>query len=212
MVEWLKKHWEILAAIAVGIPVLYWLYTTYQSDAVTASTDTTLQDAENAAQTSYAQEIALGNVDSGYGGGSSGGGSTQGNTISTSTTPVAPLPLPVNSGGSIAGFVPNPPSDQNPDYSFSQDPSVANNPNPIYASGSTQAIALGYSPISSAVTTLLGSGGGGNDSAPVGVQGTTGLTQINDNIYNGTIPEHGTAIPKTPTPVELASLGGRGTR
>ena len=36
--EWLKKHREIIAAIAVGIPVLYWLYQNYQANQAASGT------------------------------------------------------------------------------------------------------------------------------------------------------------------------------
>src|SRR5580658_5961643 len=110
--EWLKKHWEILAAIAVGIPVLYWLYQTYQSDSAAnaqAAQSTALQNQEQTDEAAYAQQVALANLGSG-----SSGGSSQGNIITTpstvdsitstpdtnTTTPVSQNLTP-NSGGSL---------------------------------------------------------------------------------------------------------------
>jgi hypothetical protein len=220
--EWLKKHWEILAAIAVGIPVLYWLYqksATGQISSAQAAQDASLQNAEQQATADYAQQVGLSNLMGGYGGG--GGGGTGGGPIQSTQSGVASsqpqivdaqptLSTPPTSQPSIpADFAI--PANQNPDYSYSQNPSVANNPNPIYAPGSPQAIALGYSsgPIMSALNTVFGSGGSTNDTAPVATQG---VAPDLSHISNGMIPTHGTALPKSPTPTELASIGGRGTR
>jgi hypothetical protein len=220
--EWLKKHWEIIAASVAGIFLLYWLYKTYQAKAANsaqAAQDASLQNAEQQATANYAQQVALSNLTGGYGGG--GGSGTGGGPIQ-STQSVAGQNQPVTnspatsdigqiSGGgylSVADAIAALPADhQNGDYSFSQNPSVVNNPNTIYAPGSPQAIALGYSssPVSSAVSTLLGFGGS-NDTAPVAV-----VANVPDltHVSSGAIPEHGTAIAKTPTNLELASLGGR---
>ena len=110
------------------------------------------------------------------------------------------------------------------DYSYSQNSSVANNPNPIYAPGSPQAIALGYSPapapaihtqstVSGAISTMLGSGGSSNDTAPVPVQATVPDQSILTSMFpTGSIPEHGTAIAKSPTNIEMSSLGWKTLR
>jgi len=226
--EWLKKHWEILAAIAVGIPIVYWLYQTYQTNqaqAAQAASDATA----NADALASAQQLADATAYGGYYSGGGGGGysgSTIAPPVSTVVTPTSTNTAPVSSPASGGGFLSAadaiaalPVSQQNGDYSFSQNSSVANNPNPIYAPGSPQAIALGYSPdpnaapapstASSAISTMLGSGGGNNDTAPVAVkvdQNST-LQVLNDNISNGTMPQHTNPF-ASPTTVELSSLGG----
>jgi hypothetical protein len=220
--EWLKKHWEILAAIAVGIPVFYWLYQTYQSNSAAnaqAAQSTALQNEEQADEAAYAQQVALAQLGSDSSGGSTGSSvSTQGNvttstpvTSSASTSVASPVDVssdPVASSG-VDPTLLAPPPNQNPDYSYSQNSSVTNNPNPIYPAGSPQAIALGYSPSGvadqsqpSTISVLLGSGGGNNDTAPVAVQAVT------PDLSDGSIPVHGTALPASPTPVEQATVRG----
>jgi hypothetical protein len=208
--EWLKKHWDILAAGAAGILLLYWLYVEYQNQQASsaqAAQSTELQNQEQADEAAYAQQVALSQLGSDSSGGATGDSSvsTQGN-VTTSTNPTtSTATTPIVTGDPVAssGVDPTllaPPPNQTPDYSFSQNSSVANNPNPIYPAGSPQSIALGYS---GAINTLLGSGA---QPTPV-----TQPIAITPDVTDGTIPEHGTAIPKTPTPVELASLGARGS-
>lgn len=212
--EWLKKHWEILVASAAGILVLYWLYKTYQANQA-ASAQATQDATANADALASAQQLANADYGGYYSG--SGGGSYSGSTIAPpqTTQPVVSQPVaqvqPVNSAPVYGQDFMTPPANQNPDYSYSQNPSVANNPNPIYAPGSPQAIALGYStapitsPFTAAISAILGSGGGSNDTAPVAVQAT--VPDLS-HISNGTIPSHTTLV-KSPTNTELASLGGR---
>lgn len=212
--EWLKKHWEIIAAIAIGIPLLYWLYQTYQANqeqAAQAATDATAN--ADAAASADQLQVAYGGYYSGSGGGSGSVNEIQNQPTtspSITTQPVAQVQPSINYGTDLVA----PPANQNPDYSYSQNPSVPNNPNPIYAPGSPQAIALGYSPApattpSSVMGTFFGTGGGNNDTAPVSVQPTVPDQSILTHVSSGVIPEHGTALPKTPSPVDLASLGGR---
>jgi hypothetical protein len=216
--EWLKKHWEILAAIAVGIPVLYWLYQTYQSNSAAnaqAAQSTALQNEEQADEAAYAQQVALAQLGSDSSGGATGSGSsTQGNVVTSSPSTSTASPVVAVSSDPVAssGVDPTllaPPPNQNPDYSYSQNSSVANNPNPIYPAGSPQAIALGYSPSGvadqnqpSTISVLLGSGGGNNDTAPVAVHA------VMPDLSDGSIPVHGTALPASPTPVEQATVRG----
>ncbi len=204
--EWLKKHWEILAAIAVGIPVLYWLYQAYSTSSANsaqAAQDATLQNAEQQATADYAQQVALSNLQGGYGGGGTGGGpiqSTQSTNSATTGVSTAPLPTPINSDPTGA---PPPGQGYDPIGNTSATIPIGGNGAPTYPVGSPQNPAPVS--VSSVLSTVFGSGGGNNDTAPVGVQATPVST-------SGAIPEHGTAIAASPTTLELASLGMRGMR
>src|SRR5580698_2377568 len=93
--EWLKKHWGILAAIAVGIPLVYWLYQTYQSNQVNAAQNASADAQANELaqdEADYQQQTALANLTGG--GVGSSGGSTSSPSVSTSTisTPVSSTP------------------------------------------------------------------------------------------------------------------------
>src|ERR1035441_4875763 len=72
---WLKQHWKILAGIAVGIPVLYWLYTYAQAQSA-ANAATSAQNAQNASLqnqiASQQQAVALANLSSNSAGGVAG--------------------------------------------------------------------------------------------------------------------------------------------
>jgi hypothetical protein len=224
--EWLKKHWEILAAVAVGIPLLYWLYQTYQTDqanAAQAAQSTDLQNQEQADEAAYAQQIALGNVGGvggGYGGGSSGPiqQSTQAPVTGTNT---APLPTPINTDPTgptnTATGLAAPPGEGYADpstvvnaapptlagYTFNGIALVANTPDTTPAPSNP-------TPVSSAVSALLGSGGGSNDTGQVPIYAVPTTPSIPlTHISNGTIPAHDTAIAQSPTPVEMSSLSGR---
>lgn len=219
--EWLKKHWELIAAIAVGIPVLYWLYQTYQSDQAANATDaqtTDLQDQEQADEAAYAQSVAVGNLQ----GGSSSGSSTPGNAVSNvapviNSNPVVQSDPAYTQPAGTTGFYSPTSTVASPildELSSSDQASglggidIGAYEQAIANSGNEPAVGSANTPSASPVSTLFGSGGSGNDTAPAPVYAGIVNTQSND----GTIPEHGTAIAKTPTPVELASIGGRGTR
>jgi cytoskeletal protein RodZ len=102
MIEWVKKHWGILAAIAVGIPVLIWLYNyeqqqsaTNQANAVQNAQDQSLQN-EEAAQ---AQETALSDL-------TDGGASTSQPTESTSGTTFTNSPATTTSTSTVNATAP----------------------------------------------------------------------------------------------------------
>lgn len=205
--DWLKKHWDILAAGAAGILLLYWLYVEYQNEqtnSAQAAQSTDLQNQEQADEAAYAQQVALSQLGSDSSGGATGDSiSTQGNVITSSTATPVTSPVAGVSSDPVAstGVDPTllaPPPNQNPDYSFSQNPSVANNPNPIYPVGSPQSIALGFS---SAANTLLGSGASPTASTPAPIV-------ITPDLSDGSIPVHGTALPASPTPIEQATVRG----
>jgi hypothetical protein len=228
--EWLKKHWKILAAIAVGIPVLYWLYETYLSNSAPSNDNSGLQAQEQADETAYAQQVAVASLDSGSSSGSSGSSTQANNTvpetastsngtnntvsISTSTVAVNPDATAPPGQGFAYG---NPYAPGSNEYnSYQQELAhpgtpipVGENTNPEYAPGSPQAAVTQTTMASTAgnaLSTLFG-GGSSNDTALVAQTATVSAPEIS-HIASGAMPQH-LQLAATPTSVEMSSLGGR---
>lgn len=102
MISWFKSHWKIIAGIAVGIPVLYWLYQQYAANAATnaANSQTAAQQAalDNAEQAQNEQS-ALSSL---TGGGSPGGQDTPGNSITTTPTATSTSPTTTTPAAAIS--------------------------------------------------------------------------------------------------------------
>lgn len=225
--KWLEKHWIWLVAIPVVGFVAYWLYQAYQSNSANNAANaqnSQLQNLEQQDEAQYAQQIALASL---------GGQSTSPATGDTSTT-VSPStqtsattsnaasnsPIVTGNTGLPAGTtmseaeqnivgnleqnypVGSSTPESDPSSYTAYPPTTNSSPSPV-------------SPVTqyngpSVVSTLFGSGGSSNDTAPAPIQGQTTLSRSNimmNHIGDGSIPQHGTAIPKSPTVLEASSLG-----
>lgn len=240
MVEWLKKHWKLITVFAVGIPVLYWLYKTYQANSTVsvdqAATDPNIQD------NSYSQGYALASI----GGGGGPVSSTQATTSSPAqSTPQSSNTAQITAAQSANGITPGETMDEAIAASYAgyaasnnasqaiATPTTAPQSYPIYTGPPAPA-----PPPTTVSSMLFGSGGGSNDTAPTPVMGQAPNPPAADpgGIYTGVIPTPGTGyvpsvpvpintgqlshisdggisdhheLAKTPTNVEMSSLGGR---
>ena len=225
--EWLKKHWGWIAAVAVGIPVLYWLYQAYQTNAANnaqTAQQTDLVNQEQADQASYAQQIALANLSGGIGSSGVSGSvsssapvtSTVASPANTSSPTVSSSSAPVVSSGSNVYGNPSDPylitSGPNAgEYNFPSGgpPGETPVPNPNAAANSVSAPAVNTpakSQTYGTVTTLLGTGAAAIQQNQTAPPRAPVMTTPPAHIATGNIEQHNNILPVPPTSKELSSI------